>query len=120
MQSSIIKIIKISVYVDVLKILASDASTLTKWLKDFQESGDILARGSVANCIGRQKEIARLRRELRDAQMHIWTIAICLSGIMDLFSRKIIAWTLSETLEVSCVIDTINKAQSSPEISTSH
>ena len=30
---------------------------------------------------------------------------------MDLFSRKIIAWTLSETLEVSCVIDTINKAQ---------
>ena len=30
---------------------------------------------------------------------------------MDLFSRKIIAWTLSETLEVSCVIDTINKAK---------
>ncbi len=30
---------------------------------------------------------------------------------MDLFSRKIIAWTLSDTLEVSCVIDTINKAK---------
>ena len=30
---------------------------------------------------------------------------------MDLFSRKIIAWTLSKTLEVSCVIDTINKAK---------
>lgn len=30
---------------------------------------------------------------------------------MDLFSRKIIAWMLSETLEVSCVIDTINKAK---------
>ena len=33
------------------------------------------------------------------------------TSIMDLFSRKIIAWTLSETLEVSCVIDTINKAK---------
>ena len=31
---------------------------------------------------------------------------------MDLYSRKIIAWTLSQTLEVSCVINTINKAKS--------
>ena len=53
-------------------------STLTKWLKDFRESGDIF---------------------------------VYLTSIMDLFSRKIIAWTLSETLEVSCVIDTINKAK---------
>ena len=30
---------------------------------------------------------------------------------MDLLSKKIIAWTLSKTLEVSCVIDTINKAK---------
>ena len=30
---------------------------------------------------------------------------------MDLYSRKIIAWTLSKTLEVSCVIETINKAK---------
>ena len=36
---------------------------------------------------------------------------VYLTSIMDLFSRKIIAWTLSETLEVSCVIDTINKAK---------
>ena len=35
-------------------------STLTKWLKDFRESGDIPVR--------EQKEIARLKRELRDAQ----------------------------------------------------
>ena len=42
---------------------------------------------------------------------YIWTIDgfVYLTSIMDLFSRKIIAWTLSETLEVSCVIDTINK-----------
>ena len=46
-------------------------------------------------------------------KMHIWTIDgfVYLTSIMDLFSRKIIAWTLSETLEVSCVIDTINKAK---------
>ena len=30
---------------------------------------------------------------------------------MDLYSRKIIAWTLSKTLEVSCVIETIKKAK---------
>lgn len=35
---------------------------------------------------------------------------------MDLYSRKIIAWTLSETLDVSCVIDTINKAKKNREL----
>ena len=30
---------------------------------------------------------------------------------MDLFSRKIIAWTLSKSLEVFCVIETINNAK---------
>lgn len=44
---------------------------------------------------------------------YIWTIDgfVYLTSIMDLYSRKIIAWTLSKTLEVSCVIDTINKAK---------
>ena len=44
---------------------------------------------------------------------YIWTTDgfIYLTSIMDLFSRKIIAWTLSQTLEVSCVINTINKAK---------
>ena len=44
---------------------------------------------------------------------YIWTIDgfVYLTSVMDLFSRKIIAWTHSETLEVSCVIDTINKAK---------
>lgn len=44
---------------------------------------------------------------------YIWTIDgfVYLTSIMDLFSRKIIAWTLSEKMEVSCVIDTINKAK---------
>nr|WP_297933979.1 IS3 family transposase [uncultured Lachnoclostridium sp.] len=45
---------------------------------------------------------------------YIWTIDgfVYLTSIMDLFSRKIIAWTLFQTLEVSCVIETINKAKS--------
>lgn len=44
---------------------------------------------------------------------YIWTIDgfVYLTSIMDLFSRKIIAWTLSETMEVSCVIDTTKKAK---------
>ena len=44
---------------------------------------------------------------------YIWTIDgfVYLTSIMDLFSRKIIAWTLSKNMEVSCVIDAINKAK---------
>ena len=30
---------------------------------------------------------------------------------MDLYARKIIAWTLADTMEVSTVIETINKAK---------
>ncbi|URN86171.1 IS3 family transposase [Acetobacterium wieringae] len=45
---------------------------------------------------------------------YIWTMDgfFYLTSIMDLYSRKIIAWTLSKTMEVSCVIDTVNKAKS--------
>lgn len=39
-------------------------STLTKWLKDFRESGDIPVRGSGNYASDEQKEIARLKREL--------------------------------------------------------
>ena len=35
---------------------------------------------------------------------------------MDLFARKIIAWTLSDTMEVSTVIETINKAKATRKI----
>ena len=37
-------------------------------LKDFRKSGDILVRGSGNYASDEQKEIARLKRELRDAQ----------------------------------------------------
>lgn len=44
---------------------------------------------------------------------YVWTMDgfVYLTSIMDLYSRKIIAWTLSKTLDVSCVIDTIAKAK---------
>ena len=44
---------------------------------------------------------------------YIWTHDgfVYLTSIMDLYSRKIIAWTLSDNMEVSCVIETINKAK---------
>lgn len=51
---------------------------------------------------------------------YIWTIDgfVYLTSIMDLFSRKIIAWTLSDTLETSCVIETINKAKKRRKLDT--
>lgn len=44
---------------------------------------------------------------------YIWTQDgfVYLNCVMDLFSRKIIAWTLSDNMEVSSVIETINKAK---------
>lgn len=44
---------------------------------------------------------------------YVWTQDgfVYLTSIMDLFSRKIIAWTLSQSMEVACVIRTIEKAK---------
>ena len=49
---------------------------------------------------------------------YIWINAgfLYLTSIMDLYSRRIIAWSLTETLQVSCVIDTINKAKNNREM----
>jgi len=49
---------------------------------------------------------------------YIWTFDgfVYLTSIIDLFARKIVAWTLTKTLEVSCVIDTINKAKAARNI----
>ena len=46
---------------------------------------------------------------------YIWTYGtgyVYLTSIMDLFSRKIIAWTLTYNMEVSCVVETVEKAKS--------
>ena len=45
---------------------------------------------------------------------YLWTVNdefVYLTSVMDLYSRNIIAWTLSRSMEVSCVVDTINKAK---------
>ncbi len=44
---------------------------------------------------------------------YIWTWDgfVYLTSIMDLYSRKIIAWKLSKTLEASCVVDTVLQAK---------
>lgn len=44
---------------------------------------------------------------------YIWTFAgfVYLTSIMDLFSRKIVAWVLSETLEAKWVVEAVNKAK---------
>ena len=50
---------------------------------------------------------------------YIWTVLdgfVYLTSIMDLYSRKIIAWTLSRHMDVSCVIDTVKKAKSQREL----
>ena len=48
---------------------------------------------------------------------YIWTQNgfVYLNCVMDLFARKIIAWTLADTMEVSTVIETINKAKACRE-----
>ena len=50
---------------------------------------------------------------------YIWTFAgfVYLTSIMDLYSRKIIAWVLSDTLEAKWVIDAINKAKATRKVS---
>lgn len=50
------------------KNLGIGYSTLTKWIGEFRKSGDIPYRGSGNYASDEQKEIARLKRELRDAQ----------------------------------------------------
>ncbi len=50
---------------------------------------------------------------------YIWTYEgfVYLTSIMVLYSRKIIAWTLSNTLEARWVIETVNKAKKARNVS---
>ena len=50
---------------------------------------------------------------------YIWTSTgfVYLTSIMDLYSRKIIAWVLSESLEAKWVIEAVNKAKGVRKIS---
>ena len=50
---------------------------------------------------------------------YIWTYEgfVYLTSIMDLYSRKIISWVLSDTLETKWVVEAVNKAKSARNIS---
>lgn len=50
--------------------------------------------------------------------MYIWTYAgfVYLTSIMDLYSRNIIAWVLSDTLETRWIIEAIGKAKASRNV----
>ena len=68
-------------------------------LKDFRESGDILVRGSGNYASDEQKEIARLKRELRDAQ-----------DALDVLKKQSTFWE-NDGNHLSRSINTINKAK---------
>ena len=102
--------------VECAKNLGIGVSTLARWEAQFRDNdGDIPVIGSGSYASDEAKEIARLKRELRDTTdiTYIWTQDgfVYLNCVMDLYARKIIAWTLADTMEVSTVIETINKAK---------
>ena len=96
--------------VECAKNLCIGVSTLAHWEAPFRDNdGDIpvINSGSYAS--------DEVKRELRDTTdiTYIWTQDgfVYLNCVMDLYARKIIAWTLADTMEVSTVIETINKAK---------
>ena len=50
---------------------------------------------------------------------YIWTYEgfVYLTSIMDLYSRKIISWVLSDTLETKWIVEAVNKAKNSRNVS---
>ena len=48
--------------------LGSSQQTLSRWQKELRDTGDIESRGSGSCSSDEAKKIARLKRELRDAQ----------------------------------------------------
>lgn len=79
--------------------------TITTWDSDFSEE--------LHNILNEKLHPERLNAVWCTDITYIWTWDgfVYLTSIMDLYSRKIIAWTLSQTMEISCVIDTIEKAR---------
>ena len=65
--------------------------TLSRWQKELRDTGDIESRGSGNYASDEAKEIARLKRELRDAQdaLDVLKKAMILSILVDTFISKI-------------------------------
>ena len=117
--------------VECAKNLGIGVSTLARWEAKFRDNdGDIPVIGSGSYASDEAKEIAHLKRELRDAQDALDVLKkaigilneqfnperpnavrctdityirtqdgfVYLNCVMDLYARKIIAWTLADTL----------------------
>ena len=68
MQSGIIMITENQDCRVALQNLGISHQTLSRWQKELRDTGDIESRGSGNYASDEAKEIARLKRELRDAQ----------------------------------------------------
>ena len=111
------------------KNLGIGISTLARWESQYRNNDDdipVIGSGNYES--DEHKEIARLKRELHSILKeqfnperpnavwctditYVWTNDgfVYLNCVMDLFARKIIAWTLADTMEVYTVIKTIEK-----------
>ena len=67
--------------------LGISQQTLSRWQKELRETGDIESRGSGNYASDEAKEIARLKRELRDAQD---ALEVCIYFFPDIFCRQYI------------------------------
>ncbi|WP_330410847.1 IS3 family transposase [Lachnotalea glycerini] len=83
-----------------------------------QEQGETISENTVGNYM-REMGIKAwyiktyIQTTIQSDITYIWTYSgfVYLTSIMDLFSRKIIAWVLSDTLEAKHVVDAIEKAK---------
>jgi len=85
-----------------------------QWIKPFTTTtGDSDFSTELTNILDEQFNPERPNAVWCTDITYIWTQNgfVYLNCVMDLFARKIIAWTLSNTMEVSNVVATINKAK---------
>ena len=90
-----------------------------KITKELQKSGEVISERTVGKYMKEMGIRAQWVKPWTTTTVwctditYIWTRDgfVYLTSIMDLYARKIIAWTLSDNMEVSCVINTINKAK---------
>lgn len=82
------------------KNLGTIRTTLFGWIKKSKSnSGEVLTRGS-ENYQSDEAMILRIYEEF-----------VYLTSIMDIYSKKIIAWVLSTSLEAKLVVKIVNKAK---------
>ena len=90
---------------------AKKIAHLKRELRDAQDALDVLKKA--IGILNEQFNPERPNAVRCTDITYIWTQDgfVYLNCVMDLYARKIIAWTLADTMEVSTVIETINKAK---------